>query len=159
MSTNNQNKPDEGGQYPGYPHYPAKEDITQPANHTDKLNVGGDGDVKTNGETALEDNTDDLGIVMGTEADVTAEDEMILGAMDRDIDMNEDEDQNTRGLDNTDEDGDPLNEESGDLSTMGADLDVPGSEQDDANEAIGEEDEENNYYSQSDNQEDTEGIP
>jgi hypothetical protein len=29
----------------------------------------------------------------------------------------------------------------------GADLDVPGSELDDADEAIGEEDEENNYYS------------
>jgi hypothetical protein len=29
----------------------------------------------------------------------------------------------------------------------GEDLDVPGAESDDANEAIGEEDEENNYYS------------
>jgi hypothetical protein len=29
----------------------------------------------------------------------------------------------------------------------GEDLDIPGSELDDANEAIGEEDEENNYYS------------
>lgn len=159
MSTNNQNKPDEGGQYPGYPHYPAKEDITQPSNHTDKLNVTGDGDVKTNGEAVLENETDDLGIVMGTEADVTAEDEMILGAIDRDMDMNEDEDRNARGLDTTDADGEPLNERSGELSTMGDDLDVPGSEQDDANEAIGEEDEENNYYSHSDDKDDTIGIP
>ncbi|MEP7144031.1 MAG: hypothetical protein ABI707_14210 [Ferruginibacter sp.] len=30
---------------------------------------------------------------------------------------------------------------------MGTDLDVPGAELDDKNEAIGEEDEENNYYS------------
>lgn len=30
---------------------------------------------------------------------------------------------------------------------LGEDLDVPGTELDDANEAIGEEDEENNYYS------------
>ncbi len=30
---------------------------------------------------------------------------------------------------------------------MGGDLDVPGSELDDANESIGDEDEENNYYS------------
>ena len=29
----------------------------------------------------------------------------------------------------------------------GADLDVPGAELDDANETLGEEDEENNYYS------------
>ena len=33
----------------------------------------------------------------------------------------------------------------------GADLDVPGAELDDANEMLGEEDEENNYYSLSDN--------
>ncbi|HTE24319.1 MAG TPA: hypothetical protein VK664_07185 [Flavitalea sp.] len=31
--------------------------------------------------------------------------------------------------------------------THGSDLDIPGSELDDANESIGEEDEENNYYS------------
>ena len=40
------------------------------------------------------------------------------------------------------EDGDAPEEES-----PGSDLDVPGSEQDDENEKIGEEDEENNYYS------------
>jgi hypothetical protein len=49
-------------------------------------------------------------------------------------------------LDNTDGDGDPLNEE-GEETFTGNDLDVPGSELDDADEAIGEEDEENNYYS------------
>lgn len=46
-----------------------------------------------------------------------------------------------------DEDGDLLNEAYGAESTLGEDMDVPGSEDDDANEAIGEEDEENNYYS------------
>lgn len=34
-----------------------------------------------------------------------------------------------------------------DAQEMGDDLDVPGAELDDANEEIGEEDEENNYYS------------
>lgn len=32
-------------------------------------------------------------------------------------------------------------------SDLGGDLDIPGAELDDANESIGEEDEENNYYS------------
>lgn len=50
-------------------------------------------------------------------------------------------------LDQEDSDGEALNE-SVDLS--GSDLDVPGSEDDDANEEIGEEDEENNPYSLSD---------
>ncbi len=51
-------------------------------------------------------------------------------------------------LDDTDEDGTPLNEESGTSAISGGDLDVPGSELDDADERIGEEDEENNSYSQ-----------
>ena len=34
-----------------------------------------------------------------------------------------------------------------DKSHLGEDLDVPGAELDDADEAVGEEDEENNYYS------------
>lgn len=47
-------------------------------------------------------------------------------------------------LDDVDDDGDPLNEED-DLG--GDDLDVPGAEEDDADENIGEEDEANNPYS------------
>lgn len=96
------------------------------------------------------DDEDDIDIVMGTEADVTAEDLKMLGALDEDMDMGEDEDLNSRigGLDATDEEGVPLNEGSGhSISSTGDDLDVPGSEDDDANESLGEEDEENNYYS------------
>lgn len=47
-------------------------------------------------------------------------------------------------LDQRDEDGELLNERTG---LSGRDLDVPGSEEDDADEDIGEEDEENNSYS------------
>src|SRR5688572_7911358 len=54
-------------------------------------------------------------------------------------------------VDNVDEDGEPLNEE---VNASGSDLDVPGSEDDDANEEIGEEDEENNSYSLHDEKED-----
>jgi len=47
-------------------------------------------------------------------------------------------------LNNTDEDGEALNEEN---EFSGKDLDIPGAEDDDKNEEIGEEDEENNSYS------------
>ena len=53
-------------------------------------------------------------------------------------------------LDNKDEDGDLLNEHSSADDISGEDLDIPGSEADDADELIGEEDEENNGYSQAD---------
>lgn len=53
-------------------------------------------------------------------------------------------------LDNFDDEGDLLNEEIFAEDVTGGDLDVPGSELDDANEDIGEEDEENNSYSQAD---------
>jgi hypothetical protein len=52
--------------------------------------------------------------------------------------------------DDTDFDGEKLNEDSDDVS--GSDLDVPGAELDDDNEEIGEEDEENNEYSLGDNE-------
>jgi len=54
------------------------------------------------------------------------------------------------GLDNTDEDGTPLNEGSSADDLTGDDLDIPGAEMDDDDETIGEEDEENNNYSQAD---------
>lgn len=43
-----------------------------------------------------------------------------------------------------------MNEESFEDVKTGVDLDVPGSELDDAQENIGSEDEENNYYSEAD---------
>jgi hypothetical protein len=76
---------------------------------------------------------DDLIIVPGTEADVTKDDLIILG------------EQNIEDDNETDE------EEAVDskvhLGTLNTGLDVPGEEQDDLNESLGEEDEENNYYS------------
>ena len=67
---------------------------------------------------------DEINIVQGTEADVTAEDIEVLDSTDNI--------KQTSKLDNTEED---------------IDLDIPGSELDDKDEALGEEDEENNYYS------------
>ena len=56
----------------------------------------------------------------------------------------DDEQLNIGDLDKTDDEGEILNEGS---DRSGNDLDVPVSEEDDANEKIGEEDEENNSYS------------
>lgn len=129
-------------EFPGYPHYPAKEDIMHPSNRMEKVspdlekltrsgayvekkNI--DKPVSSSLDTAA-DLDDELIIVPGTEADVTKDDLLILG----EHDIEDDEEAvDTKTL-------------SGELDT---DLDVPGEELDDPNEAIGEEDEENNYYS------------
>ncbi len=148
---NKRNAADGDRNLPGYPHYPSGDDITNPANGNKKVNtdvedignskrLSPDADnerrVRVN-EVVPKDDSDDLGIVSGTDADVTNEDLIALGDPDADPDMGEDETDSQRsGLDKVDEDIDE--EES---------LDVPGSELDDKNEKIGEEDEENNYYS------------
>lgn len=115
------------------------------------------------GETdLLADEDEDIEIVMGTEADVTKDDLLLLGDPDKDQDMYDDEDLSTAALDDTDFEGDPLNEATGGSSSAtGEDLIVPGSEDDDDLEDIGEEDEENNYYSlgSDDNDSTVEGTP
>ena len=80
------------------------------------------------------------------EGDVTSEDRQMLSAAYQNRDM-DDPDEEESMLDQVDDDGDPINEPAGSYGSAGADLDVPGSEDDDASEDIGEEDEENNYYS------------
>lgn len=126
-------------EFPGYPHYPAKEDIlNQPdvervdldvenlsRSHTqstaipgrpDKVPVAGEPDAAPG-----EEETDEPG--PDSDSDVTPEDLIALGEQDADFGRR-----------------DPL-------AVTGDDLDVPGSEADDKDEDIGEEDEENNYYS------------
>lgn len=80
------------------------------------------------------------------DADITADELKLLdeSGIENDKDnINEKEAQ----LDSTDEDGDSLNEGS-DLT--GEELDVPGADEDDVDEILGEEDEENNSYSKRD---------
>lgn len=128
-------------EFPGYPHYPEKEDIMnqKDSNRVDvdvedlsrgsKITATGlpDKSVKIDDPVAKRKNTgdmdDDVKIVRGTEADVTKDDLIALGEKDADFGLREN------------------------LDVTGDDLDVPGSEEDDADEEIGEEDEENNYYS------------
>ncbi len=127
--------------FPGYPHYPAREDVMNPSNNngivplTNEDNTTATGTESVRGEqrpTAEENEVeDDLGIVEGTEADVTDEDLEVLEGSDRGMVFHGTEE--IRDVDST--------------GSTGDDLDVPGSELDDDSEDLGEEDEENNYYS------------
>lgn len=108
-----------------------------------------------------EDDEDNPEMIMGTEADVSREEKE---ALKRGEDYMPTKDENNligATLDSTDFEGEPLNEGSFGTMRSGKDLDIPGEENDDRNEAIGAEDEENNEYSINDdeNAANTEGIP
>lgn len=110
-------KEEQGNDFPGYPKYPDKEDITSRAAHEKKVNRNLD-------EVSAED------------AELTEENE---------LPQNEKQQKDRRQRK-----GDDLRQDKSRETPVfeeGDDLDVPGSELDDANEDIGEEDEENNYYS------------
>ena len=137
--TNDKNNNEEKD-FPGYPHYPAREDIlNQP--DAERVDVDVENLSRSHNQTSsalpdqsvkvpaadeqpvpLDDISDDV-IVPGTEADVSPDDLVALGEQDADFGRREE------------------------LAVTSDDLDVPGSEDDDDNEDIGEEDEENNYYS------------
>jgi hypothetical protein len=91
-----------------------------------------------------DDEEDDTLIEMGTEGDVTSTDREMLANMEHLQGGEDDMDVHRASLDNRDSEGDPLNEAA---DQGGTDLDVSGSEADDAMENIGEEDEENNQWS------------
>lgn len=78
------------------------------------------------------------------ESDVTQEENDLLEQSVNSMNSFDDEEQARATLDNTDDEGEPLNEQN---DASGNDLDVPGAEEDDHNEELGEEDEENNSYS------------
>jgi len=135
-------------QYPGYPHYPASEDITTHGNNNGEQPLADEETDITSKTDHLNDREADTQFVGGTDADVSNEDLRILDAAEQNMDSTDSVNLQHASLDSVDEDGDPLNEESSLNEDMtGEDLDVPGSGADDADELIGEEDEENNYYS------------
>ena len=132
--------------FPGYPHYPAKEDIMDKRTDSHRVDMDVEnlpnsrntsgvnqrflaGQDRQSTENAMTPQpglgNDNLDIQMGNDADVNEDDLAVLNATDAEI-------------------GVPQNVSNEDLNT---DLDIPGSELDDRNESIGEEDEENNYYS------------
>jgi len=95
-----------------------------------------------------EDDADITDEPSGNDADVTDDEKIALERTEQ-MDTQDNENLFEAKLDDTDDDGERLNEGE-DFS--GDDLDVPGEEDDDADEAIGEEDEENNAYSLGDNE-------
>ncbi|MEO6328818.1 MAG: hypothetical protein ABIO55_07795 [Ginsengibacter sp.] len=126
-------------EFPGYPHYPAKEDIMN-ANDVERVDVDVENlsrSPKTS--TGLPDKS-----VRPPQAENT---EPVLGDVDDDVEK----ESPVSDADITPQDLIALGEEDANFGTVEKlspdDLDVPGAEEDDANEEIGEEDEENNYYS------------
>lgn len=110
-----------------------------------------------------DDEANDTMIRMGTENDIPKEDKELLRQSGERM-PSEDEDRLKRAaVDNTDNDGAPLNENSN--AGTGRDLDTGGVELDDQNEKIDDEDEENNTYSlggeerEADSNNGTAGIP
>jgi hypothetical protein len=87
---------------------------------------------------------DDDELEADEETDVTEEEKELLEQSENSMGTEDDEDRRKATLDNTDNEGVLLNEQN---DQSGEDLDVPGSEDDDENEELGEEDEENNSYS------------
>lgn len=136
-------------EFPGYPKYPANEDIMNKATNAERVDVNlenAGNNIQAPKTSAIPDeSTQDTGgidIEQGNESDVTEEDLQALGPKDLSMDMGEDE---------------QLKNRVWPVDFQGGDLDVPGSEDDDAREEVGAEDEENNPYSLGgDNHEDLE---
>ena len=94
--------------------------------------------------------TDEDIVVEQYNSNVTKEEKDLLQQSSESLGTEDDLQLHQAALDNTDEDGTPLNET---INLSGSDLDVPGSDEDDFNNETGEEDEENNLYSLNDEKE------
>ena len=81
------------------------------------------------------------------ESDITPVERSLLDQADEDVPSDDNDRLRRTALDDTDDDGEPLNEASMGTDVTGRDIDTPGEELDDADEDTGEEDEENNEYS------------
>lgn len=156
------NRENQDHNFPGYPHHPAKEDVmndksgfeqadvdVEKLTRNPRINARGatlvlssdaiDPD-KDELRTDLSDDPDED--VIDPEAEVTEEDLDLLGDPDEDMDGGDDELMHDyKGLDDTDFDGDPLNERTG---YSGRDLDLP---EEDLELGMNTEDEENDFFS------------
>jgi hypothetical protein len=108
-----------------------------------------------------DDTDEDTDLIMGNEADVSKEEQITLQNAGEDMPTDDNARLRASALDSEDLEGDPLNEASMGDDVSGGDLDTSGVDADDAMEAIGEEDEENNTYSLGSDENDNlnEGTP
>lgn len=126
----------EDDDFPGYPHYKASEDIFNTEEEVDvnvddpSLPVSEAPDKVAEREKNADESVEKKS---RNEADITEDDLIALGDQDTGIRHGEDEAM--------------MKDRLYPIDLTGEDLDVPGTELDDANEEIGEEDEENNFYS------------
>lgn len=98
----------------------------------------------------FEDEEDEEIISADNTSNVTRREKSDLQQADENMPTKDDQSIRNATMDNEDEDGEPLNEEGFGTDVSGSDLDISGADADDANEEIGEEDEENNVYSAAD---------
>lgn len=172
-----ENSPDQktDQDFPGYPHYPAKEDIMDQRNGFQREEVdvenlsnarnrtgvsqrfpseeqpvpgnadGADTDAPREPNRASDE--EDIEMRPGTEADVSDEERKVLEDATYYRPTDDADNLRTAHLDNTDFEGEPLNEESFGSTVSGAGLDVPGEVDETATESMGQGDEENKYYS------------
>jgi hypothetical protein len=146
------------------PNIQSMQDTTISSDDEEGAGIFDDDDEEDVNDSIIDDeeiNDDDEELVMGNEADVTAEEATLLQRADEDMPTDDDIRLRRAELDETDNEGDALNESSVADEVAGGDLDVSGADSDDPMESIGEEDEENNYYSLGSDSNDniTEGTP
>jgi hypothetical protein len=132
------------------PNIQSMQDTTISSDDEEGAGIFDDDDEEDVNDSIIDDeeiNDDDEELVMGNEADVTPEEVTMLRRADEDMPTDDDIRLRRSELDGTDNEGDALNEVTLADEVGGGDLDVSGADADDPMESIGEEDEENNYYS------------
>jgi hypothetical protein len=93
------------------------------------------------------DTDDDVLMAADADSTVSQQEKDTLSRTEMDVPSEDNTNLRAAALDSYDEEGEPLNEESGATDISGKDIDTTIVMNDDANEEIGEEDEENNTYS------------
>lgn len=117
------------------------QDVTIASDDEEGVGIFGDDDEE-------EEDIDEPLELTGGDADVSRMEQGLLARSAEASGTDEDDEIMERsGLDQTDEDGEPLNEGGFSTDASGSDIDTSGIDEDDDLENIGEEDEENNLYS------------
>ena len=117
------------------------QDVTIASDDEEGVGIFGDDDDE-------EEDIDEPLELTGSDADVSRMEQGLLARSAEASGLDEDDEIMERsGLDQTDEDGEPLNEGGFATDASGSDIDTSGIDEDDDLENIGEEDEENNIYS------------